>query len=139
MYESYLGYFYEGFPEAMRDIARGSSGSVVRCNFDAGEPWDAEKVVRANKMWTSAQWNEGWLRHEQLFWETEAPLPEWPALLMENMIDSFSGFLMTSQPENLTPQRPMIPGLGGAAVVGLTFRKFDNSADHPVPRGALNH
>lgn len=40
--------------------------------------------------------------------------------------------LMTSQPENLTPQRPMIPGLGGAAVVGLTFRKFDNSADHPV-------
>ncbi|KAK1497100.1 hypothetical protein CTAM01_08112 [Colletotrichum tamarilloi] len=91
MYESYLGYFYEGFPEAMRDIARGSSGSVVRCNFDAGEPWDAEKVVRANKMWTSAQWNEGWLRHEQLFWETEAPLPEWPALLMENMIDSFSG------------------------------------------------
>ncbi|KAK1712514.1 hypothetical protein BDP67DRAFT_387877, partial [Colletotrichum lupini] len=86
MYESYLGYFYEGFPEAMRDIARGSSGSVVRCNFDAGEPWDAEKVVRANKMWTSAQWNEGWLRHEQLFWETEAPLPEWPALLMENMI-----------------------------------------------------
>ncbi|EXF76433.1 hypothetical protein CFIO01_11820 [Colletotrichum fioriniae PJ7] len=91
VYESYLGYFYEGFPEAMRDIARRGGGSVVRCNFDAGEPWDAEKVVRCNKMWTPAQWNEGWLRHEQLFWETEAPLPEWPALLMENLIGSFAG------------------------------------------------
>ncbi|KAF4778927.1 hypothetical protein HER10_EVM0012476 [Colletotrichum scovillei] len=81
------GYFYEDFPRAMADIAMGDEGSsVVRCNFDVGQVWDVERVIRYHRSWSPEKWKAEWPKHEPALWETVPPLPEWVALLEENIL-----------------------------------------------------
>ncbi|KAF9874219.1 hypothetical protein CkaCkLH20_08202 [Colletotrichum karsti] len=84
-YGGYWGYFFEGFPDAMEDIRKGDS--VVRCNFDIGQPFDVDQIVSEHRTWSSFKWITEWFNHEPWFWETEAPLPEWRGLVEENMFD----------------------------------------------------
>lgn len=53
------GYFYEGFPQALREISTGSC-RAVRANFDLGETWDAEALIEAHREWTLSDWAEKW-------------------------------------------------------------------------------
>lgn len=53
------GYFYEGFPQALREISAGTC-RAVRANFDVGEPWDAEAMIEAHREWTLSDWSEKW-------------------------------------------------------------------------------
>ncbi|KAK7434968.1 hypothetical protein CaCOL14_012086 [Colletotrichum acutatum] len=55
-------YFYQGFPRAMRDIVQGKS--IVKCNFDPGELWNVDRIVRGHRAWTPQQWQEAWNDHE---------------------------------------------------------------------------
>ncbi|KXH66967.1 hypothetical protein CSAL01_09102 [Colletotrichum salicis] len=50
------GYFYRGFPRAMRDIVL--QRSIVRCNFDPGKLWNADRLVQDHRTWTPEQWQE---------------------------------------------------------------------------------
>ncbi|KAI7778828.1 hypothetical protein LA080_001609 [Diaporthe eres] len=53
------GYFYEGFPQALREISTGTC-RAVRANFDVGEPWDAEVMIEAHREWTLSDWAQKW-------------------------------------------------------------------------------
>ncbi|GJC99958.1 C6 transcription factor [Colletotrichum higginsianum] len=75
-------YFFEALPQAMKDMASGNS--IVRCNFDAGEPMDAEKLRIEHHHWNEDNWTRKWREHDPLFWNTEPPLPSWMDLLKEN-------------------------------------------------------
>ncbi|KAK1974470.1 hypothetical protein LZ30DRAFT_607915 [Colletotrichum cereale] len=76
-------YFFEGLPQAVRDMSNGNS--IVRCNFDPGEPRDVDALVYEHRNWTMATWNEKWPRHNPMGWDTEALLPSWMDLLRENV------------------------------------------------------
>ncbi|KAJ0164412.1 hypothetical protein CTA2_1043 [Colletotrichum tanaceti] len=78
-------YSFEALPQAMRDIASGNS--VVRCNFDAGEPLDAEKLRIEHHNWNRDTWMQRWHEHDPMFWDTEPPLPSWMDLMKENFQD----------------------------------------------------
>ncbi|KAK2730779.1 hypothetical protein CKAH01_09402 [Colletotrichum kahawae] len=81
----YPSYTVKHLPQALRDIAE--EKSVVRCNFDIGEPWDFERFVREHKGWSHANWARGWGKeHERKNWETESPLPSWKSILEENLL-----------------------------------------------------
>ncbi|EXF77733.1 hypothetical protein CFIO01_03054 [Colletotrichum fioriniae PJ7] len=81
------GYFYEDFPGAMADIANGDAGSsVVQCNFDLGQVWDVERMIHDHRSWPLEKWKAEWPTHEPALWETVPPLPDWMALLEENML-----------------------------------------------------
>ncbi|KAK1839432.1 hypothetical protein CCHR01_17941 [Colletotrichum chrysophilum] len=82
--ESDLGYMYEGFPRAMRDVAE--KKSVVRCNFDVGVPWDVERIVEERRGRGEQEWNEDWFAHDPLSWETVPPLPSWTDCLREDVL-----------------------------------------------------
>ncbi|KAE9567354.1 hypothetical protein CGMCC3_g16531 [Colletotrichum fructicola] len=82
--ESDLGYMYEGFPRAMRDVAE--KKSVVRCNFDVGVPWDVERIVEERRGRGEQEWNEDWFAHDPLSWETVPPLPSWADCLREDVL-----------------------------------------------------
>ncbi|KAF4900998.1 hypothetical protein CGCVW01_v013374 [Colletotrichum viniferum] len=83
--EYYPSYTFKHLPQALRDIAE--EKSVVRCNFDIGEPWDFEKLVREHKGWSHANWAKGWAdEREPKIWETESPLPSWKSILEENLL-----------------------------------------------------
>ncbi|KAH0439142.1 hypothetical protein CcaCcLH18_02937 [Colletotrichum camelliae] len=82
--EADLGYIYEGFPQAMRDIAEGKS--IVRCNFDVGVPWDVERIVEERRGCSEQEWNEDWFEHKPLFWQTVPPLPLWADCLREDVL-----------------------------------------------------
>lgn len=53
------GYFYEGFPQVLREISTGTC-RAVRANFDVGEPWDAEAMIEAQREWTLSDWSQNW-------------------------------------------------------------------------------
>lgn len=78
------GYFYRGFPRAMRDIVQGTS--IVRCNFDPGELWNVDRIVQDHRAWTPQQWQEAWADHEPKTWFPVAPLPYFKALLEEDLV-----------------------------------------------------
>ncbi|KXH42631.1 hypothetical protein CSIM01_09593 [Colletotrichum simmondsii] len=78
------GYFYKGFPLAMRDIVEGRS--VVRCNFDPGEMWNVERIVEDHRTWSPERWQAAWADHEPKRWVPVAPLPAFKALLEEDLV-----------------------------------------------------
>ncbi|KAK1635087.1 hypothetical protein BDP81DRAFT_430777 [Colletotrichum phormii] len=81
------GYFYEDFPRAMADIANGDAcSSIVQCNFDVGQVWDVERMIHDHRSWSPEKWKTKWPKHEPALWETVPPLPEWMALLEENIL-----------------------------------------------------
>ncbi|KAH0423458.1 hypothetical protein CcaCcLH18_12155 [Colletotrichum camelliae] len=81
----YASYTFKHLPQALRDIAE--EKSVVRCNFDIGEPWDFERFVREHKGWSHANWARGWGKeHEPKNWKTESPLPSWKSIMEENLL-----------------------------------------------------
>lgn len=74
------GYSFEGFPQALRDISRGTC-HVVSANFDIGEPWDVEAMIEAHRNWDRVDWRRKW--ELEVFYQTAPPLPEWFELLKE--------------------------------------------------------
>ncbi|KAF9874204.1 hypothetical protein CkaCkLH20_08187 [Colletotrichum karsti] len=82
-WKGYWGYFFEGLPDAIRDIAEGHS--IVRCNFDVGSLWDVDRLVSEHRAWNSLTWQREWFSHEPRFRETSPPLPEWRSLLEDNI------------------------------------------------------
>ncbi|WYZ43124.1 hypothetical protein EsH8_VI_000823 [Colletotrichum jinshuiense] len=61
-------YLFDGFPRALRDIVDG--GSVVRCEFDPGEPLSVEALLQGKRGWLWFQWQEGWYRRDKQVVET---------------------------------------------------------------------
>ncbi|KAF4907995.1 hypothetical protein CGCVW01_v012404 [Colletotrichum viniferum] len=82
--EADLGYIYEGFSQAMRDIAEGKS--IVRCNFSVGTPWDVESIIEERRGRSEVEWNEDWFTHSPRTWETVSPLPSWADCLREDVL-----------------------------------------------------
>ncbi|KAK6213458.1 hypothetical protein QIS74_09460 [Colletotrichum tabaci] len=81
----YPGYYFRGFPQAMKDIA--DQKSVVQCNFDVGEPWNVERMVQDHMDWNAQKWAEQMREgHEPKLWETVPPLPTWRTVLEENLV-----------------------------------------------------
>lgn len=77
------GYVFEDFPQALRDIARGTC-RAVRANFDVGEPWDVEALIEARREWTTLEWEESWGESREYDdYQTEPPLPTWKELVEE--------------------------------------------------------
>lgn len=61
----------ENFPQAVRDIANGSS--IIRCNFDTGKFWDVNQLVESNNMaqWSLQEWRSNWKRRHNINIVTE--------------------------------------------------------------------
>jgi hypothetical protein len=78
------GFAVRGFPEALRAIVAGDS--IVECNFDPGREWGPAPLVRTGKSWTMWQWEHYWYDHEPRNFETEAPLPTWHNLRLEDAL-----------------------------------------------------
>ncbi|TIC93696.1 hypothetical protein CH35J_009698 [Colletotrichum higginsianum] len=74
---------WKGLPQAMKDIASGNS--IVRFNFDIGEPLDPTRLVFEHQNWTWGTWIEKWHERDIMCWETEPPLPSWRDILKENV------------------------------------------------------
>lgn len=80
------------------DVSSGSC-SVIRCNFDVGEPWDVEALIEAGREWGPVEWHAKWrprlgdMAPEGYddWWQTAPPLPSWDDLLLENSRRSESG------------------------------------------------
>ncbi|KAK2033543.1 hypothetical protein LX32DRAFT_74198 [Colletotrichum zoysiae] len=85
-------YVFEGFPQAIRDIANGNS--IVKCNFAVEKPWDVEKGLEQNKGWTFGQWKSHWLDSEKILrvgeaaYQPDPPSPSWLQMLCENSWDT---------------------------------------------------
>ncbi|KAF0321120.1 hypothetical protein GQ607_011727 [Colletotrichum asianum] len=75
---------FDNWPQALRDIAEGTS--VVKCNFDVGDPWSVEQIVDEHRGWTMNQWTEELERPEPLAWEPDAPLPGWKEIIEEDLV-----------------------------------------------------
>lgn len=74
-------YIMTGFPDAIRDITTGTS--IVKCNFDIGEPLDEEKVL-GTRHWGAEDWNMEWEVHRPMTFETEPPFPSWMEMRQED-------------------------------------------------------
>ncbi|WQF85269.1 hypothetical protein CDEST_10283 [Colletotrichum destructivum] len=72
-------------PQAMKDIASGNS--IVRFNFDIGEPSDPTRLVFEHRNWTWGTWIKKWHERDIMCWGTEPPLPSWRDILKENVHD----------------------------------------------------
>lgn len=75
------GYTYEDFPQAMREISKGTC-RAVRANFDVGEPWDAEAMIEAHRGWKLEDWDDKWFLDTRF--QTAPPLPEWRVVRKES-------------------------------------------------------
>ncbi|KAJ0168357.1 hypothetical protein CTA2_6884 [Colletotrichum tanaceti] len=64
----YTGYFYEDFPAAMRDVGEDDPGSIVRCNFDVGKPWDIGSSIPGHQNWGVFRWNDEWKSQDSQWW-----------------------------------------------------------------------
>lgn len=54
-----VGYGFEDFPQALREISTGTC-PAVRANFNVGEPWDVEAMIEAHRKWTLEDWEDEW-------------------------------------------------------------------------------
>ncbi|KAH0421845.1 hypothetical protein CcaCcLH18_13195 [Colletotrichum camelliae] len=77
------GWVCENFSQILGDIAKGTS--IVKCNFDVGEPWDIENIIGENRGWTQTQWLGGLRKPQPARWEPVAPLPDWKSIIEENL------------------------------------------------------
>lgn len=75
------GYMYEDFPQAMREISKGTC-RAVRANFDVGEPWDAEAMIEAHRGCKLEDWHDKWFLDTHF--QTAPPLPEWRVVRKES-------------------------------------------------------
>lgn len=73
-------YIYEDFPQALKDISRGTC-RAVRANFDVGESWDVEAVIEAHREWKLVDWEREW--DLTIDYQTAPPLPAWDDLYRE--------------------------------------------------------
>ncbi|KAJ0157998.1 hypothetical protein CTA2_12564 [Colletotrichum tanaceti] len=78
-------YLYEGFPQAIRDIVKGTS--IVRCSFDSGEYEDVEQLIETRKTWTLAEWKGKWYERVTESFEPSPPLPSWKDILREFLLE----------------------------------------------------
>lgn len=81
--KGFWGYFFEDFPQAMREV--GSNSSFVKSNFGTGDASDVQEVVRQHLTWDQLKWEQEWYKHSPPWWETLPPLPEWMSILEENV------------------------------------------------------
>ena len=72
------GYMFEGLPEAVANLS--TNGSLIRCNFDPGLPYDVEVMLEEHRGWSLQDWDERWATHEPEEYQTESPLPPWHIL-----------------------------------------------------------
>ncbi|KAF9875378.1 hypothetical protein CkaCkLH20_07198 [Colletotrichum karsti] len=79
---SIQGYVFHNFPQALEDMT--NNRSIVRCNFDVGETWNVERLIREHEQWTQKEWIRGWNTHDPDIWYPEAPLPGLQAIFEEN-------------------------------------------------------
>ncbi|KAK2776381.1 hypothetical protein CKAH01_12435 [Colletotrichum kahawae] len=82
----FWGYFFEDFPQGFSNI--GKESFPVHCNFDTGIARDVEDIVMQHGRWNLRKWEQEWFRHQTLWWETAPPLPEWMAVLEENVMEN---------------------------------------------------
>ncbi|KAF9871260.1 hypothetical protein CkaCkLH20_11181 [Colletotrichum karsti] len=75
----FWGYFFEDFPQAVRDMVDGTSN--VRCEFFPGTPWDVAELIVQARTWGPRAWEKEWFKHSPAHWETAPPLPNWEAIL----------------------------------------------------------
>lgn len=54
-----VGYGFEDFPQALREISTGTC-PAVRANFNVGEPWDVEAMIESHREWTLDDWEDKW-------------------------------------------------------------------------------
>ncbi|KAI3321438.1 hypothetical protein HD806DRAFT_152912 [Xylariaceae sp. AK1471] len=45
------------FPQGMRSMTNADGNALIRCTFDAGEPWDIEAMIEARSNWSMRDWN----------------------------------------------------------------------------------
>ncbi|KAF5499968.1 hypothetical protein CGCF413_v007711 [Colletotrichum fructicola] len=83
--KGFWGYFFEDFPQGFSNI--GKESFPVHCNFDTGIACDVEDIVMQHGRWDMRKWEQEWFRHQPPWWETAPPLPEWMALLEENVME----------------------------------------------------
>ncbi|CAI0652499.1 unnamed protein product [Colletotrichum noveboracense] len=81
----FWGYFFEDFPQGFSNI--GKDSFPVHCNFDTGIACDVEEIFMQHGRWDMRKWEQEWFRHQPPWWETAPPLPEWMALLKENVME----------------------------------------------------
>ncbi|KAK7414564.1 hypothetical protein QQX98_006591 [Neonectria punicea] len=75
--------FDEGpFIQAMQHLV--DKTSIIRCNFDPGEPWDFEKIIEQARGWDSEKWRRSFGNCRPTHFETTPPLPKWSDLLLDN-------------------------------------------------------
>ncbi|KAF1847202.1 uncharacterized protein K460DRAFT_363309 [Cucurbitaria berberidis CBS 394.84] len=79
-----VGYMYEGLPDAVRNLSL--NGSLIRCNFDPGSPYDVDSLLEEHRGWSAQDWEEGWATHEPSDFQTVPPLPPWHVLRWQNVI-----------------------------------------------------
>ncbi|KAI8203247.1 hypothetical protein K4K52_005646 [Colletotrichum sp. SAR 10_76] len=80
----FAGYFFEGLPQAVRDIVEGRS--TVSCDFDVGTPLDHEPIFDLHKAWNERKWALEWPSHSPAIWRTVSPLPDWAVIVRDNII-----------------------------------------------------
>jgi hypothetical protein len=71
-------FIFEGLPEAVQILS--SSNSLIRCNFDIGEPYDVEEILEKLRGCSWYDWNWKWSWPKRPVFQTEPPLPPWHEL-----------------------------------------------------------
>ncbi|KAI4694484.1 hypothetical protein J4E81_006702 [Alternaria sp. BMP 2799] len=79
------GYVTRGFPQVLRDITAGNT-TLVRANFDLGDEWNIGRFEREGRDWTLSQWEHHQYNHKVMDFQTDAPLPSWLDLRLEDVL-----------------------------------------------------
>ncbi|RSL47054.1 hypothetical protein CEP54_013593 [Fusarium duplospermum] len=59
--------------------------SVLRCNFNPGQPWDVDKIFDECRTWDIYKWQISWsFAHHPRDFDVLPPLPDWGDTLREN-------------------------------------------------------
>ncbi|KAI4933215.1 hypothetical protein J4E85_003620 [Alternaria conjuncta] len=78
------GYTFDVLPGFIQTLSTDSP--LVRCNFDPGQPHDANKLLDEHRGWTLQDWEKSWDTHSPRRFQTEAPLPPWHELRWQYVI-----------------------------------------------------
>ncbi|KAI4614525.1 hypothetical protein J4E83_007179 [Alternaria metachromatica] len=78
------GYTFDVLPGFIQTLSTDSP--LVRCNFDPGQPHDANKLLDEHRGWTLQDWENSWDTHSPRRFQTEAPLPPWHELRWQYVI-----------------------------------------------------